>query len=87
LNHDQPASTSSLWTGEYLCRLAPEHAQRHLARFQAAAHWSYVMGNPTADHLFTTVKLNVYRAFVQYGSTRHGPNLDEGRRNLALLYI
>ncbi|KAL3445248.1 hypothetical protein BJX65DRAFT_282056 [Aspergillus insuetus] len=65
LNHDQPASTSSLWTGEYLCRLAPEHAQRHLARFQAAAQWSYATGNPTADHLLTTVKLNVYRAFVQ----------------------
>ncbi|KAL3451106.1 hypothetical protein BJX65DRAFT_268989 [Aspergillus insuetus] len=50
---------------EYYCRLAPPDARRRIARFQAAAHWSYVTGNPTADHLLTTVKLNIYRAFVE----------------------
>ncbi|OJJ64212.1 hypothetical protein ASPSYDRAFT_38898 [Aspergillus sydowii CBS 593.65] len=64
-NGEQPVSVGSMWVGEYSCRLAPEDARRRLARFQMAAHWSYVTGNPTVDHLLTTVKLNVYRAFVE----------------------
>lgn len=64
-NSGQPSSAGCMWVGEYSCRLAPEDVRKRLASFQEAAHRSYVTGKPTVDHLLTTVKLNVYRAFVE----------------------
>jgi hypothetical protein len=35
------------------------------AQFEIIAYQSYLMGSPTADHLLTLVKLNVYRALSE----------------------
>ncbi|KAJ5963200.1 uncharacterized protein N7479_003076 [Penicillium vulpinum] len=47
-----------------LCR-SPEFLQNFLDRFAKSAYESYAQGNPTADHLMTLTKINVFRAFAQ----------------------
>ncbi|KAJ5365000.1 hypothetical protein N7517_007886 [Penicillium concentricum] len=46
-----------------LCR-SPEVLQNLLDRFAKSAYESYARGNPTADHLMTLTKVNVFRAFA-----------------------
>ncbi|KAJ5150395.1 uncharacterized protein N7500_010584 [Penicillium coprophilum] len=43
---------------------SPELLQILLNRFANSAYESYVRGNPTADHLMTLTKVNVFRAFA-----------------------
>ncbi|KAJ5664191.1 hypothetical protein N7507_004922 [Penicillium longicatenatum] len=50
-------------TGEAsACRLIDQDTYELLLLFESAAYRSYI-GNPSADHLLTLVKLNVFRAF------------------------
>ncbi|KAJ6123492.1 hypothetical protein N7471_010809 [Penicillium samsonianum] len=46
------------------CR-SPEFLQNVLERFAKSAYESYARGDPTADHLMTLTKVNVFRAFAQ----------------------
>ncbi|KAJ5810771.1 hypothetical protein N7447_010287 [Penicillium robsamsonii] len=46
-----------------VCR-SPEVLQNLLDRFAKSAYESYARGNPTADHLMTLTKVNVFRAFA-----------------------
>ncbi|KAJ6179016.1 Concanavalin A-like lectin/glucanase subgroup [Penicillium mononematosum] len=43
----------------------PELSQDLLRRFAKSAYESYARGDPTADHLMTLTKVNVFRAFAQ----------------------
>ncbi|OQE24220.1 hypothetical protein PENFLA_c010G00477 [Penicillium flavigenum] len=43
----------------------PELSRDLLRRFAKSAYESYARGNPTADHLMTLTKVNVFRAFTQ----------------------
>lgn len=43
----------------------PELLQDILGRFAKSAYDSYARGDPTADHLMTLTKVNVFRAFAQ----------------------
>ncbi|KAF3019616.1 hypothetical protein E8E15_007835 [Penicillium rubens] len=43
----------------------PELLQDILVRFAESAYESYARGDPTADHLMTLTKVNVFRAFAQ----------------------
>ncbi|KAJ5474942.1 hypothetical protein N7475_004508 [Penicillium sp. IBT 31633x] len=43
----------------------PKHIQSLLHEFARSAYESYAQGNPTADHLLTLIKVNVFRAFAQ----------------------
>ncbi|CAI7643445.1 unnamed protein product [Penicillium glandicola] len=47
-----------------LCR-NPEFIQKLLEGFAKSAYESYARGDPTADHLMTLTKVNVFRAFAQ----------------------
>ncbi|CAG7987462.1 unnamed protein product [Penicillium nalgiovense] len=43
----------------------PDLLQDFLGRFAKSAYESYARGDPTADHLMTLTKVNVFRAFAQ----------------------
>ncbi|GFN11091.1 DUF3425 domain-containing protein [Aspergillus tubingensis] len=61
-----PSSSHTLITRRTLTREAsrPENIRRIFEHFARVAYESYFRGSPSADHLLTLSKLNVFRAFM-----------------------
>ncbi|XRM45628.1 hypothetical protein ABZX51_008707 [Aspergillus tubingensis] len=61
-----PSSSQTLITRRTLTREAskPENIRRIFEHFARVAYESYFRGSPSADHLLTLSKLNVFRAFM-----------------------